>query len=61
MVEKVPDSLKSTAPRLVLIVDDEDRMRRFIRMNLELEGYRVIFKNIPICFFEKPDQKNHQH
>jgi two-component system KDP operon response regulator KdpE len=27
---------------LVLIVDDEPRMTRFIRMNLELEGYRVI-------------------
>lgn len=27
---------------LVLIVDDEPRMRRFIRMNLELEGLRVI-------------------
>jgi two-component system KDP operon response regulator KdpE len=28
--------------RLVLVVDDEPRMIRFIRMNLELEGYRVI-------------------
>jgi len=28
--------------KLILIVDDEDRMRRFMRMNLELEGYRVI-------------------
>ncbi len=27
---------------LVLAVDDEPRMTRFIRMNLELEGYRVI-------------------
>jgi two-component system KDP operon response regulator KdpE len=27
---------------LVLVVDDEPRMIRFIRMNLELEGYRVI-------------------
>ena len=27
---------------LILIVDDEPRMRRFIRMNLDLEGYRVI-------------------
>ena len=27
---------------LILVVDDEPRMRRFIRMNLELEGYRVI-------------------
>jgi DNA-binding response OmpR family regulator len=26
---------------LVLVVDDEPRMTRFIRMNLELEGYRV--------------------
>jgi two-component system KDP operon response regulator KdpE len=27
--------------RLILIVDDEPRMVRFVRMNLELEGYRV--------------------
>jgi two-component system KDP operon response regulator KdpE len=27
--------------KLILVVDDEARMRRFVRMNLELEGYRV--------------------
>lgn len=27
--------------KLILIVDDEARMRRFIQMNLSLEGYRV--------------------
>src|SRR5512136_1402292 len=27
--------------KLVLVVDDEPRMIQFIRMNLELEGYRV--------------------
>jgi DNA-binding response OmpR family regulator len=27
---------------LILVVDDEPRMTKFIRMNLELEGYRVI-------------------
>ena len=27
--------------KLILITDDEDRMRRFMRMNLEIEGYRV--------------------
>jgi two-component system, OmpR family, KDP operon response regulator KdpE len=42
MVEKIPESLQENAPRLVLIVDDEARMRRFIRMNMELEGYQVI-------------------
>lgn len=42
MVEKIPSSLESPPPRLVLIVDDEARMRRFIRMNMELEGYQVI-------------------
>ena len=42
MVEQVPDSLKTTAPRLILVVDDESRMRRFIRMNMELEGYQII-------------------
>jgi two-component system KDP operon response regulator KdpE len=28
--------------KLILVVDDEPRMVRFVRMNLELEGYRVI-------------------
>lgn len=28
--------------KLILIVDDETRMRRFIQMNLDLEGYRSI-------------------
>jgi len=27
---------------LILVVDDEPRMTQFIRMNLELEGYRVV-------------------
>lgn len=27
--------------KLILVVDDEERMRRFVRMNLELEGYLV--------------------
>jgi two-component system KDP operon response regulator KdpE len=42
MVEKIPDSFESTAPQIILVVDDEARMRRFIRMNLELEGYQVV-------------------
>jgi two-component system KDP operon response regulator KdpE len=42
MLEKVPDSLEPNVPRIILIVDDESRMRRFIRMNLELEGFQVI-------------------
>jgi len=42
MVEQVPDNLEPTGPQLILIVDDELRMRRFIRMNMELEGYQVI-------------------
>ncbi|RLC90292.1 MAG: DNA-binding response regulator [Chloroflexi bacterium] len=32
----------SNQRELILVVDDEARMTRFIRMNLELEGYRVI-------------------
>jgi DNA-binding response OmpR family regulator len=32
----------STEDKLILIVDDEPRMIKFIRLNLELEGYRVI-------------------
>ncbi|MCL4869360.1 MAG: response regulator transcription factor [Anaerolineae bacterium] len=42
MVDKVPTNLEQTAPRLILVVDDEPRMIRFIRMNLELEGYQVV-------------------
>lgn len=42
MLEQVPDTLEPTAPRLILVVDDEPRMIRFIRMNLELEGYQVV-------------------
>lgn len=42
MIEDIPDSLKPSGPRLVLVVDDEPRMIRFIRMNLELEGYQVV-------------------
>lgn len=42
MVEQVPENLESVGPQMILIVDDELRMRRFIRMNLELEGYQVI-------------------
>jgi len=42
MVEKIPDSFEKTAPQIILIVDDESRMRRFIRMNMELEGFQVV-------------------
>jgi len=33
--------MASTEKKLILVVDDEPRMVRFVRMNLELEGYRV--------------------
>jgi two-component system, OmpR family, KDP operon response regulator KdpE len=42
MVEILPETIENTDPRLILVVDDEPRMIRFIRMNLELEEYRVI-------------------
>lgn len=42
MIEQVPETVELTTPRLVLVVEDEKRMIRFIRMNLELEGYQVI-------------------
>ena len=42
MVEQVPESLGDSTSRLILVVDDEARMRRFIRMNLELENYQVV-------------------
>jgi len=34
--------MSDKAEKLILVVDDEPRMIRFIRMNLELEGYRVV-------------------
>ncbi len=34
--------MKDGKAALILVVDDEPRMTRFIRMNLELEGYHVI-------------------
>jgi two-component system KDP operon response regulator KdpE len=34
--------MSSEDAKLILIVDDETRMRRFMQMNLDLEGYRVI-------------------
>ncbi len=33
--------MRSSENRLILAVDDNPKMTRFIRMNLELEGYRV--------------------
>jgi DNA-binding response OmpR family regulator len=33
--------MKGSEQKLILAVDDEPKMTRFIRMNLELEGYRV--------------------
>jgi two-component system KDP operon response regulator KdpE len=42
MIEQIPDSLTPKESRLILVIDDEPRMIRFIRMNLELEGYHVI-------------------
>lgn len=42
MVEQVPPSLQILKSRYILVVDDEPRMIRFIRMNLELEGYQVV-------------------
>lgn len=42
MLEQIPSKLNPAQARLILVVDDEPRMRRFIRVNLELEGYQVI-------------------
>jgi two-component system KDP operon response regulator KdpE len=33
--------MRASEQKLILAVDDEPKMTRFIRMNLELEGYRV--------------------
>lgn len=58
MIEQVPESLEPMAPQLILIVDDELRMRRFIRMNLELEGYQVIEAENGIQALDKIRQYN---
>lgn len=58
MVEQIPKSLEPTAPRIILIVDDEARMRRFIRMNLELEGYQVIEADNGIRALDQVRQHN---
>lgn len=43
MPKEEGDKMEKFSPKgkLVLVVDDEPRMVEFIRMNLELEGYRV--------------------
>jgi two-component system KDP operon response regulator KdpE len=43
----------SDTHELILVVDDEPRMTRFIRMNLELEGFRVIEAHNGIDALEK--------
>ena len=43
----------SAPNELILVVDDEPRMTRFIRMNLELEGYRVIEAHDGVDALEK--------
>lgn len=42
MVEQIPDTLEQNPIQTILIVDDEARMRRFIRMNMELEGFEAL-------------------
>lgn len=43
----------SSGDKLILVVDDEPRMIQFIRMNLELEGYRVVEANNGLAALEK--------
>jgi two-component system KDP operon response regulator KdpE len=43
----------SSSEKLILIVDDEPRMARFVRMNLELEGYQVAEAGTGIETLEK--------
>ena len=43
MNKLLPSSVNSTESHpLVLVVDDEPRIIRFVRINLEMEGFRVI-------------------
>ncbi len=43
----------SAEGKLILIVDDEPRMIKFIRLNLDLEGYRVIEASNGLAALEK--------
>ena len=40
-LERSGAGARSTEGPLVLIVDDDDRLREFVRVNLEMEGYKV--------------------
>ncbi len=57
MLEQVPSTLLPAQTRLILVVDDEPRMIRFIRMNLELEGYQVIEARNGLQALEQVRQK----
>jgi two-component system KDP operon response regulator KdpE len=59
MVSKLPRIAPREAKR-ILVVDDEERMIGFIRMNLELEGYQVLeahdgFKALDMVRTQLPD------
>jgi two-component system KDP operon response regulator KdpE len=45
--------MTSHADKQILVVDDEARMVRFVRMNLELEGYQVVEAKTGIEALEK--------
>ncbi len=45
--------MSSAAGKLILVVDDEARMIRFVRMNLELEGFAVTEANNGLQALEK--------
>jgi len=40
-LERSGAGARSTEGPLVLIVDDDDKLREFVRVNLEMEGYKV--------------------
>jgi two-component system KDP operon response regulator KdpE len=45
--------MNPSADKLILVVDDESRMVRFVRMNLELEGYQVAEASNGIAALDK--------
>jgi two-component system KDP operon response regulator KdpE len=46
-------AMVSATDRIILVVDDEARMVRFVRMNLELEGFQVVEANDGVEALEK--------
>jgi DNA-binding response OmpR family regulator len=58
MRKSLPSSVSNPEPHpLVLVVDDEPRIIRFVRINLEMEGFRVIEASDGLVALEQVREK----